>query len=68
MLIKSNSWINYSNASCNKAQYFSPSDQNWPLSVVGAWKAHNLKVGGTKPVGGGVLLKYEMLTIKGEHL
>ena len=61
MLIKSNSWINYSNALCNKAQYFSPSDQNWPLSAVGAWKAHNLKAGGTKPDGGGVLLRYEML-------
>ena len=46
---------------CNKAHYFSPSDKNWPLRVVGAWKALNLKVGGMKPVGGGVLLRYEML-------
>ena len=61
MLFKSNCWINYSNVLCNNAHYFSQSDKNWPLRVVGAWKAHNLKEGGTKPVGGGVLLRYEML-------
>ena len=45
---------------------------NWQSGSVGERRSHNLKVGGTKRVGGGVLLRSEllmmMIEVKGEHL
>ena len=45
---------------------------NWQIGSVGERRSHNIKVGSTKLVGGGVLLKSEllrmMIEVKGEHL